>query len=427
RGGAGIDVGDLLITGTNGIEGAVDLDKVDDVATTIGDVLDRINALTNVGVEARINDNGDGIVLIDTAGGTQTLKVAEVGNGTTARDLRIFGEAVEVDIEGTPTQVIDGTATVTVTIEAEDTLEDLVETINALDEGVTASIVNDGTLQRLALTVDQGGAANALLVDTTGSTLSLEEVTSARDALLLYGSSGAGGGVLISSTTNVFENVVDGIKLTVHEGTSAPVTVNVATSSAALVSAVQEFVAAFNSIRKTLDDTTEFNEEDLTTGILFGTREALRVEADLARVLTGRFFGVGVFESLEQIGISLDDTGQMELDTEKLEAAFDENPEALETLFTDKTLGVSKKLDAAIEQLAGKTNSLLSTRTETLTDIIETNNERIEAMDERLERQRERMLAEFFRLEATIAKMQESLNALSALQVIPPLTSRSSN
>ena len=42
---------------------------------TVGDVIDAINALTN-GVEARINDTGDGILLVDTADGTSTLGVA---------------------------------------------------------------------------------------------------------------------------------------------------------------------------------------------------------------------------------------------------------------------------------------------------------------------------------------------------------------
>jgi flagellar hook-associated protein 2 len=426
RGGAGIDVGDFIVTDSQGATGAVDLDKTGDVATTVGDVIDRINALAGVGVEARINDNGDGIVLVDTAGGTGTLSVAEVGSGTTAKDLRILGEAEEVDIEGTPTQVIDGTATTTVTIGAEDTLADLVEAINELDRGLTASLVNDGNGQRLSLSSDQSGAAGVLLLDATGSPLSLAEVSAGRDALLLYGTSGTGG-ALISSSTNVFGNVVDGLNVTVNAGTLSPVTVSVSASSAAVVSAAHEFVAAYNSYRDTLDDATAFNEEDLTTGILFGTTAALRVETTLANALTGRFSGVGEFTSLEAIGISLDGEGQMELDEEKLKQAFATNPAALKTLFTDETLGVSAKLEAVLEQLAAEKDSVLSIRTETLSDIIETNTERITAMDERLALQRERLLAEFFRIESVVAKMQENLSALSALQIIPPLTSSLSN
>ena len=104
-------------------------------------------------------------------------------------------------------------------------------------------------------------------------------------------------------------------------------------------------MAAYNSLRDTLDKMTVFNAEDLTTGILFGTQAALRVDSDLSRVITSRFFGVGSFQSLEAIGISLDDKGKMSLDESKLSAAFAKDPDALKKLFTDETMGVAAKLD----------------------------------------------------------------------------------
>ena len=246
NGGAGIDVGDFKITGTNGVTRAVDLDKVGDVATTIGDVIARINALDAVGVEARINDRGDGILLVDTAGGSGKITVAAVGGDTTAADLRLLGTSVETTVDGVPKQVIDGTATATVTVDADDTLSDVVTKINALDRGVTASILNDGTRQRLSISVNDSGAANELLIDTGATALSLQEISSGRDALVLYGTSGSGGAV-VSSSTNTFENIVDGLNLTINDGTLEPVTVSVKASSNSLVSNVKEFVAAYNS------------------------------------------------------------------------------------------------------------------------------------------------------------------------------------
>jgi flagellar hook-associated protein 2 len=426
NGGAGIDVGDFKITGTSGVTGAVDLDKVGDVAATIGDVLARINALAGVGVEARINDRGDGIVLVDTAGGAGTITVAAVGNDTTAEDLRLLGTSTEATINGTPTQVIDGSATAMITIEADDTLSQVVAKINALNRGVTASILNDGTRQRLSISVDKSGAANALLVDTGETGLSLQEISSGRDALVQYGTSGPGG-VLISSFTNLFQNIIDGVNVTVNSGTLQPVTVSVAASSAALVKDVKEFVAAYNSIRDTLATVTSFNAEDLTTGILFGTQAALRVDTDISRVITSRFFGVGQFGSLAAVGINLDDKGRMTLDESKLTAAFNSDAAGLKTLFTDKNGGFAAKLNNVVEQLAGANGSLLSSRTDSLTRIIDINNARIDDMSARLDRQRERLLVEFYNLETTVAKFRDNLSALNSLQIIPPLTSNLRN
>jgi flagellar hook-associated protein 2 len=341
-----------------------------------------------------------------------------VGNGTTAKDLRILGTGVEVD----STQVIDGTQTVTITIDANDTLAEVAQTINELGRGVSAILFNDGTGQRLALSVEKTGSANTILVDTSESALSFDEISAARNALVFYGTPNSGTGVLIESSTNVFENVVDGLNLTIKDGTLEPVTVSVESTSGSIEDALGEFVDAFNSIRESLDELTDFNPDELTTGILFGTREALQVETDLSRLLAGSFFGVGNLTSLESIGLSLDDKGQLEFDETKLQAAFASDPESVKQLFTDETLGVAAKFEAALERLVGE-DSLLVTRTESLTDTIDANNERIAAMDAALARQRDRLFTQFALLESTIAEMHESLSALQALQIIPPLTS----
>jgi flagellar hook-associated protein 2 len=193
-------------------------------------------------------------------------------------------------------------------------------------------------------------------------------------------------------------------------------------SSSAITDAVQDFVDAFNSIRKNLDEVTDFNETELTTGILFGTTAALRVESDLSHVLSGPFVGLGQLASLGDIGISFDDQGKLSLDKSKLEDVIADDPNALANFFTHQSLGVSAKLDTVIERLSGEDDSTLSARAETLATQIEKNKERLASMDERLERQRERLFNQFALLESTIARMQQSLSALDALQIIPPLS-----
>jgi flagellar hook-associated protein 2 len=425
NGGDGIAVGDFNITDTNGHTASVDLNKVDDVATTVGDVLTRINAL-GIGVQARINERGDGIEIIDTAGGSGTLSVSAVGGQTTAKDLNLLGTSTTKTIDGVPKQVIDGTATATVTIDSDDKLSDVVTKINALNRGVTASILNDGTRQRLSLSANNSGAANELLVDTSNTTLGLQEISSGRDALVVYGSTGSGG-VLVSSSTNQFSNIVSGLDLTVNNGTQAPVTINVASTSSSLVSTVKDFVAAYNSIRTTLDKLTAFDPTALTTGLLFGSSETLRVDTDLTRLVGARYPGVGQFDSLASVGITLDKNGQMQLNQDKLTAAFNKDPESVKSLFTDDKHGIATKLNDTIEQLAGDQNSLLSARADALSKTIDNNNDRISQMSDRLDVQRQNLLAQFDNLETTVAGLKNNLNALESLQIIPPIGSSSSS
>ena len=552
NGGEGVDIGDILITDSDGTTGAVDLNTPGNEAKTIGDVIDRINAITTADVEARINENGDGILLIDNAGGSGTLKVKEVGNHTTAHDLRLLGTAVEAEIDGIPKQVIDGTTQFSVdltdldepgagiqlsslnggtgvslgsfritdtsgqsavvvlnqtggtfntvadvinAINAKDVgvearindagtgillydtaggsgtlaVEDLaggttaadlgfdatVETIvvdeverqaingagtfsqtttqtglaalaakiNSLAAGVTASTIFDGSGYRLMLTVDKTGAGNELLVDGLEAGLSFEQLSAARDAVLEFGGSGSGTGLLIASADNTFNEIIPGVELTVLASSEQNISVDVTKDQSQIATAVEDFVAAFNSIRDNLDEVTVFDEEALTTGILFGSSAVLRVESDLNRILSGRFVGVGQFASLESIGLSFDDKGKLKLDSAQLDQALADDPAAVEKLFTDPTFGLSAKLKTAIEQLAGPDDSVLSSRAETLADMITSSTDRVTFMDERLASERERLLLQFAQLESTIASMQQNLSALAGLQIIPPLTS----
>jgi flagellar hook-associated protein 2 len=287
--------------------------------------------------------------------------------------------------------------------------------------------VFDGTGYRLLLSVGESGAGRELLVDGSAVGLSFEELSPARDALLEFGGAAPGTGLLIASPDGTFDDVIPGVELTVVAPSEENVQIDVAQDQAGIATAVQEFVDAFNSIRENLDEVTSFNAEDLTTGILFGTTAVLRVESDLNRILSGRFFGVGEFTSLEAVGLSFDDKGKLQLDTAKLDEILAEDPGALEQFFTHETLGVSAKLKTVIEQLAGEDDSVLGLREETLSEIVKTTNDRVAFMDGRLERERERLLTEFALLESTIAAMQRNLTALQGMQIIPPLTSTSSS
>jgi len=419
NGGDGVSLGSFVITDSAGEQGSVKLNNAGVKITTIGGVMDAINALT-IGVTARINDTGDGILLIDTAAGEGTMSVREVGSKTTAADLNLLGEAVEVDVGGSPTQVIDGSTTLTVDLTADDSLEDLVASINALDAGVVASSMSDGSGYRLLLISQGAGAASALQVDTTDVPFSLEEAVKAQDALLLFGSpESAGAGALVASSSNAFQSMIGGVDLTIQGASTEAVTVQVEATDNTLVGTVTQFVVSFNSLRDTLDGLTAFNEVDNTVGVLFASTEALRVETNLARLLTDRFFGVGDIESLETLGLSMTPDGRLELDAARLQSAFAADPDAVKQFFTSEDLGVSAKLDAAIEALAGSDRSLLVTRAATLADQIKDNQDRIGFLNERLDAQRERLLAEFYNMELVIGKMQASLDAIAKIQPMP--------
>ncbi len=196
--GAGVDIGDILITDSNGVTSAIDLNTPGNEVKTLGDVIDRVNALTTVDVEARINDTGDGILLIDHAGGVGTLKVEDVSNHTTAADLRLLGIGVSQEVDGVPAQVIDGASRLKID------LSDLA------DEGATISLssLNNGSgvsLGSFRITDRAGNSAVVVLNKTAGTFTTVADVLNAintTDIGVEARINDTGNGVLLFDTSN---------------------------------------------------------------------------------------------------------------------------------------------------------------------------------------------------------------------------------
>jgi len=423
NGGGGVAAGQFQIVNSAGTVLKVTIPSSDEF--TVGDVIDSINGPA-FNVEAQINATGDGIELIDVAGGNGSLRVVQLGTATTARDLHLLRSAEEKEIGGETRQVIDGSSKLTVELDGDDTLDDLIEKFNVQGGGAAAVKLGDGTVGnpfRISIFGERTGSRANLIFDTSGVDFALNQTARAQDALLEFGgdSVGSGGGVVVASEDNLFDGVLPGVQLEVRGPSATPITIAVQPTDDNIVSTVTSFVESYNALKDVLKELTFFNETDQSTGILFGSSEVLRLETDLANVLTGRFFGVGDFQSLEEFGLSLSgETGKLSFDKVKLQEAFEADPEAVREFFTAEDRGAAVKLDRVIETLVAEDNSLLVNRARTLASKIESNNERIEFFNERLEAERRRLELQFTRMEVAIGKIQNNLTALDSLQIIPP-------
>ncbi|WP_254513169.1 flagellar filament capping protein FliD [Anatilimnocola floriformis] len=415
--GQGVRTGSFLIKDSNGREGAINFTTLQ--PKTIGDVISAINNLA-LGVTAKINDTGDGIALVDTGGGSQRLTVTDVGGGKTAADLRLTTTATDTTVGGNPAQVIGGSTAFNVTLDADDTLTDLVTKLNALGANVTASIVTDGagTLRNhLSLVSGIAGRAGDLLVDGNGVGLKFQTLTAAQDALV---SVGGANGRLVSSTSNKFTNVVEGLDISITGASTDTINVSVAASSTDVESAVQLFVDQYNKLRDKMTSYTFYNTSDDTKGTLFGSSDVVRLDSDLSRAVTQRYFTTGSVRSFSELGISLDDSGKMTFDKSRLQARYQSDPDGLTSFFTDATSGFAKKVDDTLERLVGRDNSTLVNRAKVLQQQLEDSTTRIDFLTTMLDKQRERLTNQFYAMETAISKIKSSASAIDSIKYINP-------
>ena len=339
-------------------------------------------------------------VSVDTLATRGTL----ASEGVTAAD-----EALTAADQTLTLNFADG-ATQEIVISANSTLEDIRDTINATeDAGVSATIVNDGTNFRLALSSSETGA-NASIANFSfdGAAPFASDTTntlqSGTDAALTVN------GIEITSPTNQVEGAIQGVTLNLQEEGDS--TVAVEQNTRAVREAVTSFVDAYNDLKGTIGQLTSFDAETGAAGELLGDSNVRTVESRMRSVLSG---GVeGEFSMLSDIGISLQLDGTLEIDSDELDSAIANNQDALSTFFAgdaDET-GMAGQINTALEQLLSDNGSVkgaitgAENRSESLV-------ERYTRMEQSIEQTISRYRTQFGQLDGMIAQMNQTSSYLT--------------
>lgn len=406
-----LSTGSVLITDSAGNQSAVEFS---DAVETVGDVLQRINAATGISVRAELNDTGDGILLIDEAGGSGTLTVEEV-DGTVASELRILGSGV-VGSDGK--QRISGRLTTIVDVAEDDTLETIVQRINDAGGSVTASLIDDGSAfnsTRLVLTSVHSGSAGRFVVDDGGIGLDLNVLATGQDALLRVGAD-AQSGFLIRSESNTFENVATGIDVEVRAASAAPADVTVFRDTSQINKALESFVAGFNGYVDTAAKLTRFDPETNERGILQGSGIVLRVTNRLSSLVTRQYFSAqDPIRSLSDLGIRIGAGGKLTLDDAQLAEALETDPEAVADFFLAAEGGFAAIAEETLDSVTDPLTGTFALEENSLQASVDSLSERIQQLDLLLESRRERMLQEFIFLEQILGQLTSQQQAIGSI------------
>jgi flagellar hook-associated protein 2 len=406
----GVTRGKFRITDSTGRSAVVDLTQGDE--TTLGDVIDEINS-RGLHVTARINDTGDGLLLEDTGGGGSQLTVAEEGAGTTAKSLGILGKAAE----GQTT--INGTGETRITLTGAETLDAVLTKLRSSGAAINASIMNDGTSAnpyRLSLTSARSGRDGALAIDSGGIGLTFETLVQGRDATVVFGPADAAAPLTLTSSTNTLNDAITGVRLELIAPSEQPVTITVARDVDTIAGNLSQFVSAFNSAISTIDTLSKYDSETETAAVLNADSTARTVRSGLIDIVSRRIQGLsGKYSLISGVGINLSRGSSLTFDEDEFRRAMDEDPAAVEALFTSEDTGFGVVAKAALEHYTNNDDGVISLRDEALQQSVDDLNNRISSMETLIEKRRDRLLAQFQNMETVLAKLQSQQNALASL------------
>ncbi len=315
----------------------------------------------------------------DALEGTHTVVVDQLAQNDIWSGSYGWSDSTDVVTASAATFTISYAGTsYSIDVPAGTTLQTFVNLINAdesLNDGVRASLINDGDEYHLQIRGMDLGADNT--VEITGSSMTgltsadFVETQAAQNSRMKVDGFPTGADEWIERDTNVVDDVIDGLTLTLYDETDSDgEKITVVTDTSAVIENIEEFVALTNDIRTAiaaLDDVSDDEEDEDQTEFyaVHGNYGVDIVEQNLQNILAS--VGAGfkrydsdanegdIFSSLSQVGISTEtdenseDFGLLVIDYEELEEALDQDPDAVARLFSAESDGISYSGDLTYE------------------------------------------------------------------------------
>ncbi|MBX3649615.1 MAG: flagellar filament capping protein FliD [Rhodocyclaceae bacterium] len=235
------------------------------------------------------------------------------------------------------------------------------DAINAANAGVSASIINDGSGNRLVIASKDTGVANALKITvadddlgntdnsglsqlaydaSTGGTTNLSQTVAAQNASAVID------GIAISKSSNTISDAIEGVTLTLlNENTPSATTFSVSRDTAGVQTSVQSFVKAYNDLNKTVTDLSKYDAANKKASLLTGEATIRSLQSQLRGVFnTSLSTAGGGLSTLSEIGIAFQADGTLKLDTARLNTVLNDPTKDLSTLFA----AVGKPTDSLV-------------------------------------------------------------------------------
>lgn len=346
--------------------------------------------------------------------GSYSMEVTQLASAQ-----KSFSEAYSAGTTFGPGQLnftVAGQAKDAIVLDSNATLEQVSARINEAKIGVTATVVTTSSgAQRMVLTGNESGDGKGFSLTSTstpsGGQASLDAFdtvtpellrSTAKDALMKID------GIEVRSSTNTFTSAVTGMTLTaVKEGTS---NVTVKNDKTTITTAVQAFVDSYNAVATTIKTNSGYNTETKTGQAFNGDSSARSVLSILgtARTTVPAELSSNALKALSEIGVVMQQSGQLTLDKSKLEAAVGNSPTAVTNLLQ----AYGKEFNTTIQSMQGS-GGLVSSKVESLNNSVSRFKLNQEALEARIALVEKRYRAQFTALDKYVSSMQTTSSYLT--------------
>jgi len=366
-----------------------------------------------------------------------------------ATEHKILSEAFDADAavgEGTMT-FSSGENSFDIEVSDTATLSEIRDAINdsSDNDSINATIITDDTGQHLVLAAKNSGLENEIKVevtdtdgnntDTNGlSRLAFDsagvqnasEIIAATDASITID-----GSLTVSSSSNTFTDVIDGITITAKkaQGTDDDLSdISVTENNNNIQSGLNNFISSYNELLELSNNLGASSEDgagvmagdSLLRGVMSKLREQITDSVDL---------GNGNSLSLSQLGVEADRYGVLTLNTETLNEKIDEDVDLVQQFFvgTDEDEGGFAQSFDELMSFYTDSDGIIQNRIDSKTNQLEDIDEQRESLTSKMESLSDRLYAQYNAMDLLVASLNSTSSYVQAqLENMPGVVSNNS-
>lgn len=302
-----------------------------------------------------------------------------------------------------------------ISVGTNDTIDDVIGKINSAGLRVTASSFYDGSSYRIQLRGMDTGDANGLSITELGTSFGFDvpenTVQKAQDAKLQLD------GFNIKSATNQVTGAIRGVTLALTAESASPVTVAVDNDPDSLKTKLNTLVSTYNDVISKVKDLAGSGSTKAKDAALAGDSTLRSITQRLSSALQTQL-GSGKYNTLGSIGISLDRSGKLALDSTKFDKAMAADSAGVTKLLAGTeggAQGVMGVVSSAVDQFTRTGTGLLVNKSDALSASVKRFQTRIDAEDIRINRYADQLRKQFTAMDTQVSSYNAQSSYLSQL------------
>jgi flagellar hook-associated protein 2 len=391
--------------------------------TTVGSLMGSLSAAATAlntaqdigSYTASSSDSG----LVATASGNASPATYAVAVTQMAQQQRTYSNSYSsasaaLGLSGTLNITVGTGTPAAIDVTADDTLNSLVDKINASGLRVSATTFYDGSKYRLQVSGLDTGAANAVTFGESQVSLGLSTAANtkqkAQDAQLTVD------GYQVTSATNQVNGAIPGVSLAITAPTTGTAQVSIASNPSALETKLNTFVSAYNSVVTQMHNLAGYGTNPATAPALAANPTLATISRQLTNNLL-QSFGTGQFNTIGSIGLNLNDDGTLSLDTTKLETALSTDPSAVTNILAGSgsgTDGLMNTFNTLINNITDPNNGELNASEDSMTKQADALDTQVAADQARLAQETTMLQAQFTAMDTLVSGYQTQLAAITS-------------